>query len=408
MLITDDPVNAFVAYEPVAVSSDSSGALADLTFAVKDVYDVAGYPTGCGNPTKQSESPIHARNAAAVQRLLDAGARFVGKTQTDELAFSLNGQNKHFRQPINPRARNRITGGSSSGSAAAVGAGLCDFALGTDTGGSIRAPASYCGLWGLRPTHGRVPLEGVMPLAPSLDVAGFLADSAAVFSRVAPVFLGPDTADLRLHRLIVADDGFAQRLGHAEARAFVPAEAAIASRFECVRYDVVAPEGLEAWREVCHIVQACEAWGVHGGWITDRHPNMAPEIRERFEAGRDLSAGAFAEASAKRATIQRRLESLLGNDAVLVLPTVPSIAPLRDAPADELQAFRKRAHRLLCIAGLTGMPQITLPLATLCNCPLGVSLIGPRGADLALVDIAVTIATGCCRPNKDTAATFGR
>ena len=130
----------------------------------------------------------------------NAGARFVGKTQTDELTFSMNGQNKHFPEPINVRAEGRITGGSSSGSAAAVAAKLCDFAIGSDTGGSVRAPASYCGLWGIRPTHGRVVARRAMPLAPSFDTAGYFADDPAIFARVAPVFLGEDEQALRLTR----------------------------------------------------------------------------------------------------------------------------------------------------------------------------------------------------------------
>ncbi|MDH3196442.1 MAG: amidase family protein, partial [Hyphomicrobiales bacterium] len=145
VLIRDDPVNAFVDYDAIAVPSATSGALAGLSVAVKDIFDVAGYPTGCGSPVKRAESPVHTASAPIVQRVLDAGAAFIGKTHTDELAFSLNGQNMHTGTPVNVRAPGRIPGGSSSGSAAATAAGLCDFAIGSDTGGSVRAPASYCG-----------------------------------------------------------------------------------------------------------------------------------------------------------------------------------------------------------------------------------------------------------------------
>jgi amidase len=156
MIIRKDAVNAFLDYGEVEVPSAAEGPLENLNFAVKDIFDVAGYPTGGGSPVMAAESQVHTTSAPIVQKMLDAGARFIGKTQTDELTFSMNGQNKHYPEPINPRADGRITGGSSSGSAAAVAAELCDFAIGSDTGGSVRAPASYCGLFGIRPTHGRV------------------------------------------------------------------------------------------------------------------------------------------------------------------------------------------------------------------------------------------------------------
>ena len=225
MLLKNDPVNAFVDYDAVEVPSAATGPLKGLTFAVKDIYDVAGYPTGGGSPVKRAESPVHTETAPIVAAMLAAGARFVGKTQTDELTFSMNGQNKHFPEPVNVRAEGRITGGSSSGSAAATAAGLCDFAIGSDTGGSVRAPASYCGLWGIRPTHGRVPLGRAMPLAPSFDTAGYFADDPGIFAKVAQVFLGDDERPVSLSRLVRADDAFARLMSDREAEALRPAEA---------------------------------------------------------------------------------------------------------------------------------------------------------------------------------------
>ncbi|HEX2013282.1 MAG TPA: amidase family protein, partial [Roseateles sp.] len=144
-----DPARAFVPYPEAPVPHADAGTLAGLSFAVKDLFDVAGYPTGGGSPIVLARSGIKTQTAPTVRQLLDAGARFVGKTVTDELAFSMNGNNAHFGAPINGAAPERISGGSSSGSASAVSSGLCDFALGTDTGGSVRAPASHCGLYGL-------------------------------------------------------------------------------------------------------------------------------------------------------------------------------------------------------------------------------------------------------------------
>jgi amidase len=392
VLIKDDPVNAFLNYDAVAVASAASGPLTGLSVAVKDIFDVAGYPTGCGNPVKRAQSPVHAQNAPIVQRVLDAGAVFVGKTHTDELAFSLNGQNMHTGTPVNIRAPGRIPGGSSSGSAAATAAGLCDFAIGSDTGGSVRAPASYCGLFGIRPSHGRLPLERVMPLAPSFDVPGYFADDAAVFARVAPAFLGPDEKSLLLRRVRRANDAFAMLMGEGEAQALAPAERLVADRFGGAEGVTVAPDGLDNWYWTFRHLQSLEAWQAHGAWIEQHDPEMTPGVRERFEFGKTVSADDEARAAAARWAIRERVDGLVGEDGVLMLPSVPSIAPLCDIGGEALQAFRERALAILCISGLSSLPQVNMPLATFEGCPLGISLIGPRGSDLALVELAVEIA----------------
>ncbi|MGQ7791678.1 amidase [Faunimonas sp. B44] len=390
--VAEDNIGAFVRCDRVPVASAEAGPLQGLTFAVKDIYDVAGYRTGCGSPVKLAESPVAAASAPVVQRMLDAGARFVGKTNTDELAFSLNGQNMHTGSPVNVRAPGRITGGSSSGSAAAAAAGLCDFAIGSDTGGSVRAPASYCGLFGIRPTHGRVPLDATMPLAPSLDTAGYFADDAAVFARVAPVFLGEDPAPVRFRRVLRADDAFALLLSEREAEALAGAEARIDERLGPAEPVTVAPEGLERWYWLFRHIQAWEAWRAHGAWIEARNPVMTPGVRERFEFGRTVTDETKAKADAEREGVRGRMDDLLGDDAVLVLPSVPSIAPPSDLSGDGLQAFRERALCMLAISGLSGLPQVSIPLARLDGCPFGISVIGPRGSDRALVELAASLA----------------
>jgi amidase len=394
MLLKDDPVNALVDYHAVEVPFAPSGPLEGLTFAVKDIFDVAGYPTGGGSPIRQVQSPVHTENAPIVAAMLDAGARFVGKTQTDELTFSMNGQNKHFPEPINVRAEGRITGGSSSGSAAAVAAGLCDFAIGSDTGGSVRTPASYCGLWGIRPTHGRVDNSRAMPLAPSFDTVGYFADDLDLFAKVAPVFLGEDRKVFGLKRLLKAEDAFARLISEREAQALAPAEGKAIDLFGDPTHATVAPEGLEHWYLTFRDLQAVEAWGEHGAWISEHDPDMTPGVRERFEYGRTVTAEKRRKATDKRGAQRARVEEIVGDDAVLMLPSAPSIAPKRDISGDELQAFRERALSILCIAGLSGLPQVSMPLAELDGCPLGLSLIGPRGSDRALVALATRIAGG--------------
>jgi amidase len=389
-----DPAHAFVPYPAAPVPSAGTGPLAGLTFAAKDLFDVAGYPTGGGSPIVLAMSGIKTRTAPTVQRLLDAGARFVGKTVTDELAFSMNGQNAHFGSPINGAAPQRISGGSSSGSASAVSNRLCDLALGTDTGGSVRAPASHCGLLGLRPTHGRVSLHGALDLAPSFDTCGWFTRDAQTFARVADVLLGADPVPAPT-RLLWPTDLWALLAPAAEPTARAAAERAqtVLGRAEPM---TVVLESLDAMYWHFRHLQGREAWTTDGPLIERYAPPLGPGVAERFAFSRGVTDAQVAEATAFRARFTAHLEALLGTDGVLLLPTMPDIAPLRSDTDAALEDYRNRAIRLLCAAGLAGLPQLSLPLAGRDGAPMGLSLLGPRGSDRALVAMAERLkaATG--------------
>jgi len=206
--VTDD-FGAFVLGERFCIEGREGAPLAGLTFAAKDLFDVAGHPTGGGNPDWARVNPVPMRHAWAVQRLLDSGASLIGKTITDEVSLGILGENPFDGTARNPRAPGRVPGGSSSGSAVAVAAGLCDTALGTDTGGSVRVPASFCGLYGIRPTHGRLDVTGMMSQAPTSDTTGWFARDVATFARVSEVMLGEAIPAELPRRLIVATDAFA-------------------------------------------------------------------------------------------------------------------------------------------------------------------------------------------------------
>src|SRR5215212_7536838 len=178
--------------ERFTLPSTNDGPLRGLGFAVKDLIDVAGHPTGCGNPSWLATPPPAIVSAVCVEQLLAAGAQCEGKTITDEFAFSLLGENHHYGTPLNPAAPARVPGGSSNGSASAVACGLVDFALGTDTCGSVRVPASNCGIWGWRPSHGLISVAGVMPFSPTLDTVGVFTRSAELLQRIAAVLLATD------------------------------------------------------------------------------------------------------------------------------------------------------------------------------------------------------------------------
>ncbi|HEX8168512.1 MAG TPA: amidase [Beijerinckiaceae bacterium] len=392
MLLPDDPARAFMPYPAAEVPNAASGPLSGLTFAVKDLYDVAGYPTSGGSPHVLALSGVKSRTAPPARMLAEAGARFVGKTITDELAFSLNGKNAHFGTPVNGGAPDRIPGGSSSGSAAAVSNRLCDVALGSDTGGSVRGPASHCGLFGIRPTHGRISLDDCLALASSFDTCGWFARDGATFERVGTVLLGEDPAPLpETPRLVLAADAFAML--DVEVRAV---HAPLVKRIEAMLGEAAlvetAPEGFETLYWAHRRLQAREAWGVWGPMIERYRPPLGPGVADRFEYARLVTDAEVAEAQDTRERFTARFRGLLGQDAVMVLPTMPDVAPLLSESEEALNDYRNRAINLLSLSGLAGVPQVSMPLATRSGAPLGLSLIGPPGCDLSLVRLAARIA----------------
>lgn len=388
--IPDDALGAFCRHTHVAVAGSATGPLAGLTFGVKDIYDIAGHKTGFGNPDWLETHPPAARTAPVVATLLAAGADLLGKTQTDELTYSLNGENTHYGTPVNVNAPGRIPGGSSSGSAAAVAGGLVDFALGSDTGGSVRAPASFCGIYGIRPTHGRIALEGVCPLAQSFDTAGWFARDATLLERVGRVLLGTAPASIP-GRILLAQDALLL-LDAAAVAALQPALARIEEVLGALQPVTVSAEGLPQWFQAFRILQGAEIHAQLGDWVAGVQPKLGPGVRERMQWVATIGAEEVARAQAMRDAARSRMQSLLVERAVLVLPTVPDIAPRCNTPAAALDDFRARAMSLLCIAGLAGLPQVSLPLAKLHGCPLGVSLIAARGEDALLLALARRIA----------------
>jgi amidase len=387
----DDPLGAFCQDNHIGLRGSGRGPLAGLTFGAKDLFHIAGARTGFGQPDWLRTHEPATETAEAVQRLLDAGADLLGKTHTDELAYSLTGENIHYGTPINPRDPRRIPGGSSSGSASAVAGGLVDFALGSDCGGSIRLPASYCGILGIRPTHGRVSLGGAIPFGPSFDVAGWFARDPEVFARVGQVLLGNGEPPSGLRRLIVVSDAFA--LVEPRVRDSLRAAVDLCADHLSERTEIaISPEGLVAWFETFRVLQAAEVWTNHSDWVTRTNPLLGPGIKERFAWASGVSPDQVETALERRAAIVRHLERTIRSGDVLCLPTSPRIAPFRKTATDKIEIeYRHQAMCLLCIAGLAGLPQVTLPLAELDGMPLGLSLVGRRDTDEALLALTSTI-----------------
>ncbi len=387
-ILARDVLGAFCTHTHVARAGADRGPLHGLTFGLKDIFDVAGHRTGFGSPDWLATHDMASSTAAVATQLLDAGAHLAGKTHTEEMAFSLTGENAHYGTPINPAAPNRVPGGSSSGSAAAVAGGLVDFAIGSDTGGSVRAPASFCGIYGIRPTHGRISLDGACPLAPIFDTVGWFARDAALLARVGHVLLG-GTATAP-GRLLLAQDAFALALPGA-ADALAPARARVTALLGDAEPVTVSDDGLAAWFDVFRVLQYDDIWTAHRSWVTRVRPTFGPQVGPRFDAVAQVQPHEVAVMRERRVDISARLDALLADNAVLLLPTVPDIAPLLRLPPAETVAFRERALAMLCIAGLGGLPQVNLPFGTLNGCPIGLSMIAARGNDEMLLDIAVRL-----------------
>jgi amidase len=385
-----DRINAFVPGPRIRNDGTLGGPLHGLSFAAKDLFDVAGVPTGGGNHDWARANPIPTRHAWAVQTLLDAGATLVGKTITDEVSLGILGENAFDGTPLNSAAPDRVPGGSSSGSAAAVAARLCDTALGTDTGGSVRVPASFCGLYGIRPTHGRLNLAGMLPQAPSSDTTGWFARDAAAFARVSGALLGEAPATTLPHTLLIAVDAF----GFADpgvAGALQPMVDKLRRLIGSARDEVMAPQGLSVWARAQRALQPVEAWQTFRTWVERDNPRFAFSVARGLVAASKIPVSEQSWAALMRQEARGRMAYLLPAGTILCLPTTPFPAPRKGLPLPVLDPLRDRITCLCAHGGLTGVPQVNLPGATIDGAPIGLSIIGGRGSDATLIAVAQAI-----------------
>jgi amidase len=368
-----------------------SGPLSACRLAVKDVYDVVGMRASAGSPAWLAEQAVATASAVAVRILLDAGAEWIGKTVTDELTYSLAGINAHHGTPQNPAAPARLAGGSSSGSVVAVAAGHADIALGTDCGGSVRLPASYCGIWGMRPTHGRIATNGCFTLAHSFDTVGWFARTGAllttVFEQLAGSSVLPGSAAAQL---MVADDTL-PLLDAPIRAAFEDAIAGKLSMHQSIQHIAAGVLPLLEWAAAFRTLQAAEVWQQHGQWIRTTQPALGPDIAQRFEAASQIVPAQTAAAQRQRVQAAATMARVFDSGALLIMPTVPTIAPLLDASLSEVNDARARSQQLLCVAGMAGLPQVSFPWTTVEGAPVGLSVIGPRGSDEAVLYSAMQL-----------------
>lgn len=371
------------------VAGTPGGPLTGTTVAVKDLYAVAGQQIGAGNPTWLADAPVEESNAWAVGALLAAGADIAGLAQTDEFAYSLSGTNAHYGTPPNPASPGHIPGGSSNGPASAVALGLADIGLGSDTAGSIRVPASYCGLLGFRPTHGAVSTAGLLPLAPSFDTVAWLARDAATLARVGDVLLPHARATPLTVGLLAGD-------------LLTLAAPEVAAAVESACRSLVGPtvrtipslcEGnLDAWRAAFRTVQAAQAWRADGRWIAEHPGALGPGIADRFaHASRVTPEQEDRAAGVLRSAAQELADRIPPGTAIL-LPATSSPAPSLQMSPDRKEATRSGTVALTCLASLAGLPAAVLARLDVQGRPVGLCAIAGPGQDRALLDLAVAQA----------------
>ncbi|MDZ5784159.1 amidase [Marinococcus luteus] len=361
-----------------------SGNLSDYTFTVKDVFAIHGEKTSAGHPEWLRTHPENTATAPAIERLLRSGAALTGTTISDELMYSLHGDNVHYGMPVNPADPEAIPGGSSSGSASAAAAGSTDFALGTDTGGSVRVPSSYCGLYGIRPTHGAVSLEGVVPLAPSFDTVGWMSRDPKVLQQVGDALL-PAGEEEAPYRTIWWEEEAWTEYANEYKQALGKVFSAVQAQAETLNENRLAANSLAEWAEVFRLQQAVEIGEMHREWIREHKPTFGPGVRDRFAFAAGTRREDYRHIFEKRKQLRDELQQRLGQDTVMVIPTVPGPAPKIQAGEDEIQAVRKRTMQLTCIAGIGGLPQVTIPVEMSGKAPISISIIANRNDDRRLL-----------------------
>ena len=390
----------FVAEE--AINPYSEGVLNDLSFAIKDNIDIKNQITGYGSPgwAETHEKPVV--NAICLEQLLCEGGIFKGKTKSDELAYSLIGVNSFYGTPINPKAKDRVPGGSSSGSASAVASGLVDFAIGTDTGGSVRLPASNCGVWGFRPSHGAVSVAGVLPLAPSFDTVGILSQNGQILEKVMHVLLAEDySKNSSAPSVCFVDDVF-----QISDEAILQATSTIRNKITCnFKYQTLKLSEItdlnvnfnELFLQLGFLLST-EIWNTFGSWVKTKKPKLS--------SGVEFSLSTYAESASRKdiqkilsikKSFQNNLNNFLCAGNVLCFPTTVDLAPrLEEITPDFLAGdYVPRAMCVNAISCLSCTPQITMPIAEANGVPVGLSFIAGYGQDMMLIDLCNKIYNQC-------------
>ncbi|WP_417696136.1 amidase [Psychromonas sp.] len=377
---------------PEKLSATGSGLLNNKSFVFKDLFDVTGFVTGAGNPAWLNSHEPANKTSPLIDKLLSQGANCVGRVQTDELAYSLNGQNIHYGTPTNPIAPNCLPGGSSSGSAVAVARKDVDFSIGTDTGGSVRVPASYCGLFGLRPTLGKLDLSNAFTLSTSFDTAGIFSRDLTLLKAVFKT-LSEDNTSGEATAQIYLDDTLAKSLSETRLNSLQAwCKASSIKLLGCNLLGELAMT-LDDLSLLFRTIQGYEIIQEHDQWLAKYGETLDPSILLRVDWARTITSAKYDQAKTQQRDFTNKVTDHLEQlNGLFVLPTTPSGAPSLTLTGEKLADYRSQLMGLTSIAGLSGLPQLHLPMADLDEGPCGFSLMGLANseADLIATGLALT------------------
>lgn len=374
-----------------------TGLLHGLNFAVKDNIEIAGMRTSYGSKSWRDTHPNAVHNALCVEQLLGAGATCIGKTVADEFTYSLTGENPVFGTPLNPKAPERIPGGSSSGSASAVACEICDFAIGTDSAGSIRVPASFCGVWGMRPSLHRISEAGVLPFMPSVSTVGAFADRIDVLENVMRVLLRSSPQPFAgIGNLFVLEDSFA--LADTAVRAAVENSISDLSRAYGLPVSTVNANDIfgddynliSSNEDALRILQTAEFASTVGSWVDTAGGEVSPDFAMAYQNVQHQDRSAINEALDLCEYLFGKISNFMNPNDLICAPTTPSPAQLKASmtSAEHFKSFYDRTMAITSFAGIGRLPEISIPAATVDGLPIGVSLIARHYEDEFLLEAA--------------------
>ena len=365
------------------ISLNEYGLLSNLNFVLKDMCDVKNLKTSCGNPDFFKKCDFANDYAPFLKDLLNEGPVLKGITVCDEFFYSLIGENGHYGTPTNLNAPSCVPGGSSSGSAAALTTDLYDFSIGSDTGGSVRIPASFCGLIGMRPTHNRINTKGVYPMAPSFDTIGWFANNPEIFQKVGNVLLNNiERSNVDFKQYVVAED----LLELCDAEVQENFNNYLNVNLPKINKTRLSTNTKAIIADNFRILQGFEVKENIIPWIEKNKPNISPEIRSRIDMASKITDVEVNRALIFRKTLIDEIEKSLPEGTIAIFPTSPFSAPKSGQDDESLGSFRKRLMELTSIAGMTSRPQITIPRLKDKSGPVGISLLGWKYSDEILLN----------------------
>ena len=359
------------------------GPLSDLTFVVKDMCEIKGFKSSCGNPDFYEKCLPADDFAPFLKDILNKGATLKGITICDEFFYSLIGENGHYGTPANLNAPGCVPGGSSSGSAAALTTDLYDFSIGSDTGGSVRVPASFCGLLGIRPTHNRINTKGVYPMAPTFDTIGWFAKDINTFKKIGFNILNQqDKSKSSFKDFVIAED----ILELANPNIIHLFNNYINNSFPEIKKIRLSKQTKDVIADNFRILQGGEIVENVIPWILKNKPKISPEINNRIEMAIKITKDEINQAVKFRENLKKEIELTLPEGLIALFPTTPFSSPKCGQSDEQLSSYRKKLMEFTSIAGMTSRPQISIPKFKDNTGPIGISLLGWRYSDEVLLE----------------------